>query len=347
MCFSLEADVVAGLAVGAIGVDAMRHTRRPAEIPLAALPLVLAGHQLVEALVWSGLEGGAPDSVWRPALWLYLIIAFGALPVLVPIAVRALEPEAGRQRLSVFIVIGLVVAAVLVHAVLRGPIDAHIEGHHIAYSVELGHGGWFVALYAFASAGSLLFSSHHYLRWYGAANLVAAGLLAWLNNSGLISLWCLWAALVSLTVALHLRHTGDTQRRPLPSLAVSASTEDERSTTKQLIRSPARRRSHRRATARSAAPPSSGWAVGSLMKVLISEATCSGCSQPHMCDAPGKIASCAFGSASYIEVAWESGKRSSSPATTRVGVVIALRSSTVKVGCVRPRSSPFSATTFQ
>src|SRR5258708_40178071 len=76
MCFSVDADLVAGFAVGAIGIDALRHTRRPAEKALAALPVVLAGHQLTEAFVWWGLQDRVPDSVWRPALWLYLAVAF-------------------------------------------------------------------------------------------------------------------------------------------------------------------------------------------------------------------------------------------------------------------------------
>ena len=57
MCFSVEADVAIGLAVGVVGVDALRHVTRPQQWPLAALPIVFAAHQLNEAFVWWGLDG--------------------------------------------------------------------------------------------------------------------------------------------------------------------------------------------------------------------------------------------------------------------------------------------------
>jgi hypothetical protein len=209
MCFSPEVDVVAGLVIGAVGIDALRHVRRRSEWPLAAIPLVLAGHQLVEAFVWWGLKGHIAYGVWHPALWVYLAIAFGVLPVLVPIAVGALEPAANRPRVAVFTAVGLVVSVVLMYAVVRGPVDASIKGHHIAYQVDLWHGGFIVALYVVATCGSLLASKNESVRLFGSANLVAVGLLSWLNQSGLISLWCSWAAVTSVAIALHLRRADE------------------------------------------------------------------------------------------------------------------------------------------
>jgi hypothetical protein len=219
VCFSPQADFVAGIVVGGIGFDVLRHVRRPAEKPLAAIPLVLAGHQLIEAFVWLGLQGRVPDDVWRPAMWLYLAIAFAVVPVLVPLAVRALEPAPNQRRIAAFAVLGAIVAVVLMHAVVRGPVDASIEGHHIAYHVELWHGGDVVGLYVVATCGSLLASNYNYARWFGAVNLVAVCLLFWLDVSGFISLWCLWAALTSIAIDAHLRHA---HQPPRPGVTIAA-----------------------------------------------------------------------------------------------------------------------------
>jgi hypothetical protein len=202
-------------------LDAVGHVRRRAEWPLVAIPLLLAGHQLVEVLIWRGLQGRVRDAVWRPALWVYLVIAFAVLPVLVPVAVGALEPEPNRRRVGVFAVVGGVVSVVLTYALLRGPVTASIRGHHIDYRVDVWHGGLIVTLYVLATCGSLLVSKHNHVRWFGGVNIVAACLLAWLNQRGFISLWCAWAAVTSIAVAVHLRYA---QQPPPREPAVVART---------------------------------------------------------------------------------------------------------------------------
>lgn len=205
MCFSAEADLVAGVVIGAIGVDALRHVTVPTQRWLASIPLLLGAHQLIESVVWWGLEGRFAEEVWRFAAWWYLAIAFGVLPVLVPFAIGALEPEAHRRRASLFVTTGAVVAAVLMYAVVRGPVEARIEGHHIAYRVDLWRGGLIVLLYVVATCGSLLVSHHRHVRWFGAVNLVAVVVLALVDQTAFISLWCAWAAVTSVTIAVHLR----------------------------------------------------------------------------------------------------------------------------------------------
>jgi hypothetical protein len=205
VCFSAQADLVAGVVVGAIGVDAARHVRRRPEWLLASIPLVLAAHQLIEVAVWRGLDGEVPRGVWWPAMIAYLMIAFGLVPVLIPVAVAALEPPARRQRLTGFVVAGCLVAGVLMVALVRGPVEAVVESRHIAYHVRLWHGGLLVMLYVVATCGPLLFSSFRHIRRYGVLNLGAVCGLAWLSQSGLISLWCVWAAVTSVAIAVHLR----------------------------------------------------------------------------------------------------------------------------------------------
>jgi hypothetical protein len=205
MCFSPEADLVAGLVVGGIGVDAVRHVRRPSERLLASIPLVLAAHQLIEVAVWWGLDGDLSHATWRAAMYAYLAIAFGVVPVLIPAAITALEPPRRRLRMVGFVVAGCLVAGVLLVALVRRPVRAAIESHHIAYHAHLWHGGIVVVLYVVATCGPALFSSYRHIRRYGVGNLVAVCALAWLDQSGLISLWCVWAAVTSVAIALHLR----------------------------------------------------------------------------------------------------------------------------------------------
>ena len=142
MCFSAGADVVAGVVVGAIGLDGLRHVRRPAEMWLASLPLVLAAHQLVEAVVWLGLQGRVSEDAWRPALGrlpghrLRRAAGAGTGGGQRPGAARAAPPAAVVRAPR-----GGGGSVVLMYAVVRGPVDARIRDLHIDYSVDLWQRG--------------------------------------------------------------------------------------------------------------------------------------------------------------------------------------------------------------
>ena len=209
MCFSPQADLIGGAVVTVLGVDALRHVRFRRDLPIAALPLILGTHQLVETFVWWGLQGHVSASVGNTAKWIYLAVAFVLLPTFVPIAVIAIERDRKRQRLMIpFAVIGAVVSVSLAVAMVSGPVTARLAGLHIAYGIGLKYGWLIVSLYVVATCGSLLVSSHQPIVIFGIVNLVVVVLLAWFQQNGFASLWCGWAALTSVAIAMHLRYKG-------------------------------------------------------------------------------------------------------------------------------------------
>jgi hypothetical protein len=207
VCFSPQGDLAGGLVVVAIGVDACRHLRgRDTHLLLAALPLLLGTHQIVESLVWWGLEGDVPHALGRLAMWVYLVIALVVVPVFVPLAILRLEPTARRRWLiAPFAVMGAAVAAVLLAQMIHGPVTARLASYHLAYSIGLQDAIPIVGVYVLATCGSLLLSGYRHVVVVGAANLVAVVVLARLTADGFASLWCFYAALVSGAIALHLR----------------------------------------------------------------------------------------------------------------------------------------------
>jgi hypothetical protein len=125
MCFSAQADVAGGVVAGLVGMDAVRHTRNRRELGLASLPLLFGAHQLTEAFVWWGLTDRVPWTVGGAAAWLYLAVALCVLPVLTPLALLAVEPDAGRRRLlGGCAAVGLVVGAVFLLALVARPFGA-------------------------------------------------------------------------------------------------------------------------------------------------------------------------------------------------------------------------------
>jgi hypothetical protein len=207
VCFSPQADLVGGLVITAIGVDAVRHVHQRRElVALAWIPLLLGAHQLIESLVWFSLQGHVPRGIGHVALWAYLLIAFVVLPVFIPLAVMAIEPTRQRKLImSPFALIGAAVGAVLLTAMIRGPVGVKLEPYHLSYSIRLHDGFLIVALYVVAVCGPLLLSGFRHVAIFGIVNLAAVIIIARLTISGFASVWCGWAALSSAAIALHVR----------------------------------------------------------------------------------------------------------------------------------------------
>jgi hypothetical protein len=104
--------------------------------------------------------------------------------------------------------VGAVTSVVLLVAVIRGPVGATIDGSHIAYSADISYADILVALYVIATCGSCLVASSRWLVLLGLANLSAVIALGWITFTGFTSLWCAWAALTSIAIAVYLRRRG-------------------------------------------------------------------------------------------------------------------------------------------
>jgi len=205
MCFSAEVDLITGAVVSGAGIDALRHVRHKRQIALAALPLTFGVHQMIETLTWWGLDDRIPGALGEAAMWLYLVIAF-VLPAVVPFAILSIEDDPGRRRAILpFGYLGVAVAVVLLFQLFTGPVEAEVAGLYIAYDVSLEYGGQITALYVVATCGPLLLSSNRRMVIFGILNLVAVTVLAWLLATGVISLWCAWAAVASIVIVIHLR----------------------------------------------------------------------------------------------------------------------------------------------
>ena len=183
MCFSAEADLVSGVVLSGVGVDALRHLPHRRYLPLAVLPLLFGVHQLIEAFAWWGLEGRVPPEVGRAAVWAYLAIAFLVLPPLVPTAMLSAEVDPGRRRrLMPLVVLGLAVAAALVPGLIDDRAGAEVACRYIAYDAGVPYAGFLLPFYVAATCGPMLLSGNRQLRGVrggqpggGGDALVAAG----------------------------------------------------------------------------------------------------------------------------------------------------------------------------
>ncbi|MGW7416939.1 DUF6629 family protein [Streptomyces sp. NPDC054863] len=202
MCWSATADLVAGTVITAVGVTAVTvAARHPRDLPLAALPLLLGAHQIIEAVVWQHGGGTGPATVaWS-------VIALPVLALWVPAAVLCAAPPRARRRLLVPLAAGVTTAAALAHALATRTVTAEIRGHTVGYSLGLPQAELTVAGYLLATLGSLLLSGDRGLVLFGVLASVGAAVSFGLWREEYISTWCAFAAVCSVVLLLWARRS--------------------------------------------------------------------------------------------------------------------------------------------
>jgi hypothetical protein len=220
MCVSAEVDLAAAVVIGGVAVDAIRHIERRDQIMIGTLPAIFAVHQAIEVVVWWWAEGAVGASVGRPATWLYLLVALVLLPTWVPLAVRNIEPdERRRNTMQAMVVVGVVTSAVLLWQLVDGDVDVRDQHWHLQYVFGLDWSSVVTAGYLVATCAPLLVASRPSLRWYGIVNVIAVAVIAALSVGAVVSIWCVWAAVTSVAIAIYLRREqGD--RAPDPPISV-------------------------------------------------------------------------------------------------------------------------------
>jgi Family of unknown function (DUF6629) len=219
MCFSPEADFTAGAAVAAVGVQTLRRVHVPREVVIGSLPLLLGAHQFVEGFVWLGLRGQVSSGVGAAAREAYIVFANGLLPAAVPLGFVLLEPDRRRARwLWPFAFAGVLLSCYLLWQVTAYPVGAQEQAHCINYTTHTPNGYLIPALYVAVTCGPALLSSRRYLRWFGLLNLIGVIATALIRADELTSVWCLYAALVSVLILEHFRRKRASETR-IPLIA--------------------------------------------------------------------------------------------------------------------------------
>ena len=217
MCFSATASFSASaflFLAAAVTLKSVRHRR---EIPFAAIPLLFGIHQLCEGVIWLTFSHPAPllNAVMTHA---YSLFSHVLWPVYVPIAVVLIEPPGPRRRiLFAFAAAGLAVGAYLLYIIVAFPVIALPAGHHIEYVSPHFLNTFTMLLYLLAVTVTPMLSSHRMTKIFGALALLSFGAAYYFYMTWFISVWCLFAAILSGVVLLHFA-SGRAPREALPVL---------------------------------------------------------------------------------------------------------------------------------
>ena len=211
MCFSATASFVAGGALSATGVATLTQVKSKAELPLASIPLLFGIQQTIEGVIWLSFGLPALNTIMT---YLYLMFAYVLWPVLAPVAFLLAETNPVRKNiLRVLSLFGFVLGTYLLYFIFVEPGKAHIVNQSIAYDYRHLHELLPLTLYVSVTCGSALVSSHGAMQVFGIAALAAFFVANWFFNVTFISVWCFFAAILSVIVFWHFKRNPVVSRR--------------------------------------------------------------------------------------------------------------------------------------
>ena len=127
-------------------------------------------------------------------------------PIYVPFAMGVLEAVDWRKRtLLAFEVAGIAVGLYLLYFIVTGPVVAEVAGRHIVYASTHFYLVPVMVLYLAATCVSCFFSSHGFIKLFGVLSLLSFVAAYLVHVGALVSIWCFFAAILSLLIYLHLR----------------------------------------------------------------------------------------------------------------------------------------------
>ncbi|ABM39815.1 DUF6629 family protein [Polaromonas naphthalenivorans] len=210
MCFSATASFTAGALLFGIGMLALKSARRRRELPFAAIPLLFAIQQLSEGVIWLTFRYEAPllNAVMTH---IYSFFSHVLWPIFVPVAVLLIEPPGRRRKaLFAFVAAGLAVGAYLLYFLVAFPIVSRPTGQHIEYIAPHFFAAATMTLYLISTTVSPILSTHRMVKVFGILALLSFGGVYYFYATWFISVWCFFAALLSVTIFLHfVRRRGE------------------------------------------------------------------------------------------------------------------------------------------
>jgi len=200
MNFAIMNFVLSG-AIGIIGILTLRKVSVAKEIIFALLPLLFALHQFTQGFVWLGLNNLTDANTLQIAKTIFIFYAQGLLQFLVPLAIWLLEPQGTRKTIiGILTVLGAILTIYTLWGLYMYPTSVSIQNSALVYVNPATKHFWVAALYILTTCGSLIFSSSIAIQLFGLLNLFGITVVHLLKPYAFTSVWCLYAAVVSVVL---------------------------------------------------------------------------------------------------------------------------------------------------
>ncbi len=213
MCFSAGASFAGGVVITAIGVMTVRKNNDPSRRMFAAIPLIFGVQQISEGFVWVAMQSTGHDLMLSISAFIFLLAAVVIWPVMVPLSVYLMERVKSMKRvLLIFVGVGLLTSLYYCSRLLFYEIEPMISHHHIKYVGDFPKTyaiPTFIA-YLVATLIPLFLSSVRRMWILGVLMAFSCLVTGIFFKEYLTSVWCFFAALISVVILWIVSYPGET-----------------------------------------------------------------------------------------------------------------------------------------
>lgn len=218
MCFSANASLGAGVVLTVIGIASMKKAQHPSQLLFTSIPLLFGVQQLAEGILWLTIPNPAYAATQKIATCFYLFFAHVLWPMCIPLSIALLEANTVKRKIQKYLAVaGCVVGLYLAYCLFAFHVEAKIVGHHITYMLEYPRGLriYFYVLYGLVTILPPFFSNIRRMWWLGLSILVSYIIAAIFYEHYVLSVWCFFAAIISLSVYAIVVEISRTGSKPI------------------------------------------------------------------------------------------------------------------------------------
>ncbi len=204
MCFSATASFTASAVLLLCGIAALTRAKEKQRL-FAMIPILFSIQQFIEGTIWQSLMAGQPAQM---AIYAYLTFVYIVWPNWPALAITQMAPTAKEKlnlRLPLFA--GIITSCIAIAAFFVTTPQAAITCSHIAYRADLPSWLWLPgsALYLFATLAPFFISSIAHMWIMGVVLGISYVATLLFYKVALTSVWCFFAALLSVFVFIILK----------------------------------------------------------------------------------------------------------------------------------------------
>lgn len=210
MCFSAGASFAGAALLSSIGAVTVKKADAPSQKLFAGIPLFFAFQQGAEGIVWLTLRSGEYYTLQMAATYIFLFMALIIWPVMMPLSVIRMEENKRRKNImKAVLCLGILLAAYYAFCLGSFRVTPKINGFHIQYIGDFpqSFGNAAFGAYVIATISPLFTSSVRRMHLFGILVLFSCIVTGIFYKEYLTSVWCFFAALISVVVYVIIRES--------------------------------------------------------------------------------------------------------------------------------------------